>query len=77
MTLFTQVDEESLSLLSQVGAKTTLRFAVQLLTPAAITAKLAGRTNINPDDIRDMGRLFLDAKQSAKKLKDNQDKYMY
>merc|ERR1711909_19271 len=50
-----QVDEEALTILGEVGAKTTLRYAVQLLAPAAVTAKICGRTNIVKDDIKDIG----------------------
>merc|ERR1712223_369697 len=60
-----QVDEEALEILSEVGTKTTLRYAVQLLSPAAVTAKICGRTNEVKDDIKDVGELFLDAKSSA------------
>merc|ERR1712150_36012 len=71
-----QVDEEALTLLGEVGAKTTLRYSVQLLAPAAITAKICGRSNIVKDDIKDIGELFLDAKSSAVMLEENADKYM-
>ena len=54
-----------------------LRFAVQLLAPAAISAKIAGRGGvITTDDIKDIGELFLDAKSSAAMLEANADKYM-
>lgn len=71
-----QVDEEALEILSEVGTKTTLRYAVQLLSPAAVTAKICGRTNVVKDDIKDVGELFLDAKSSAQMLEKNADKYM-
>merc|ERR1711881_103219 len=71
-----QVDEEALAILGEVGAKTTLRYAVQLLAPAAVTAKICGRSNIVKDDIKDIGELFLDAKSSAVMLEENADKYM-
>merc|ERR1712045_1035441 len=71
-----QVDEEALTILGEVGAKTTLRYAVQLLAPAAGTAKICGRTNIVKDDIKDVGELFLDAKSSAQMLEKNADKFM-
>jgi len=71
-----QVDEEALEILSEVGTKTTLRYAVQLLSPAAVTAKICGRTNVVKDDIKDVGELFLDAKSSAQMLERNADKYM-
>jgi RuvB-like protein 1 (pontin 52) len=41
------------------------RYALQLLTPASILATLAGRTQIEVEDIGEMGELFLDAKTSA------------
>ena len=47
-----QIDEDALGVLSEVGSKTTLRYAVQLLTPSAITARIAGRQNIVRDDIK-------------------------
>merc|ERR1711899_243739 len=71
-----QVDEEALAILGAVGAKTTLRYAVQRLAPAAVTAKICGRTNIVKDDIKDIGELFLDAKSSAVMLAEKADKYM-
>lgn len=38
---------------------------LQLLTPAAILASMAGRSTIEKEDIDEMGELFLDAKTSA------------
>lgn len=74
-----QIDEEALNVLSEVGSKTTLRYAVQLLTPAAISAKMSGRQNVTivKEDIKDIGDLFLDAKSSAILLKENDKKYMH
>lgn len=71
-----QVDEDALNILSEIGSKTTLRYAVQLLAPAAITAKICGRSNVAKEDIKDIGELFLDAKSSAIMLEENADKYM-
>ena len=63
-------------MLSAAGSKATLRYAVQLLAPAAVSAKNCGRTNVTAEDIRDVGELFLDAKTSAIMLEQNADKYM-
>lgn len=41
------------------------RYTLQLLTPASILASLAGRNQIELQDIDEMGELFLDAKTSA------------
>lgn len=71
-----QVEDEALSNLGELGTKTTLRYVVQLLTPAALTAKVNERTAIKKEDIEEVGSLFLDAKSSAKILTQNKDKYM-
>jgi len=70
------VDEDALAMLSAAGTKATLRYAVQLLAPAAISAKICGRSSVTSEDIRDVGELFLDAKTSAIMLEQNADKYM-
>lgn len=71
-----QIDDEALSVLGELGTKTTLRYVVQLLTPAALTAKVNERTSIKKEDIEEVNALFLDAKSSAKILTQNQDKFM-
>ena len=38
------------------------------MTPASIASSLSGRTQIEIDDIGEMGELFLDAKTSAKMI---------
>ncbi|KZT35510.1 DNA helicase [Sistotremastrum suecicum HHB10207 ss-3] len=57
--------EGVLDRLAQEGEKGSLRYALQLLTPASILATLAGRKEINVEDIGEMNELFLDAKTSA------------
>lgn len=47
---------------------TTNRYALQLLAPAAILASIAGRKQIEMEDISEMGELFLDAKSSAEAI---------
>nr|XP_012216991.1 PREDICTED: ruvB-like 1 [Linepithema humile] len=71
-----QIEEEALSALGELGTKTTLRYVVQLLTPAALTAKVNERTSIKKEDVEEVNTLFLDAKSSAKILTQNQDKFM-
>lgn len=41
------------------------RYALHLLTPASILARLAGRSQIDLEDIGEMTELFLDTKTSA------------
>lgn len=44
------------------------RFALQLLTPASILAKLNNRLEIGLEDVAETDGLFLDAKASASML---------
>ncbi|KAI8428527.1 hypothetical protein MSG28_007300 [Choristoneura fumiferana] len=70
------IDEDALTALSEVGANSTLRYAVQLLTPAALTARADGAARITPAHITAVHTLFLDAKSSARILTQHSDKYM-
>lgn len=70
------VDEECLVLLGEIGQRTSLRHAVQLLSPASIVAKMNGRDNICKADIEEVTSLYLDAKSSAKLLHEQQEKYI-
>lgn len=62
------VEEEALALMGEIGSRTSLRFAVQMLTPAKVLALTAGRESINPVDVEEVDELFFDAKGSAKLL---------
>ena len=71
-----QVDEESLAYLGDIGDNTSLRHAVQLLTPAAMMARTNGRDEIVMGDLEEVSELFLDAKASAKILSAQAAKYL-
>uniref|UniRef100_A0AC11E4T8 RuvB like AAA ATPase 1 n=1 Tax=Ovis aries TaxID=9940 RepID=A0AC11E4T8_SHEEP len=70
------ISEEALNHLGEIGTKTTLRYAVQLLTPANLLAKINGKDGIEKEHVEEISELFYDAKSSAKILADQQDKYM-
>ena len=63
-----EIDEEALAVLGEIGARTSLRYAVQALTPARIIAQTSGREIISSADIEEVDELFSDAKASAKLL---------
>lgn len=71
-----QIDDDALTALSEIGHTTTLRYAVQLLTPASQSAKVNGRNSIGKEDITEVNDLFLDVKRSAKFLSEKDNKYM-
>lgn len=47
---------EALAYLGQIGERTSLRHAVQLLTPAAMMAKTSGRDEISSSDVEPVPR---------------------
>lgn len=71
-----QIDEESVQLLGQIGVRTTLRYAVQLLTPASILCRINGKEAVSKEEVEEIDKLFFDAKASAKILQEQEDKYM-
>merc|ERR1712232_1422599 len=70
------IEEAALTLLGEIGANTSLRYVVQLLTPASIMAKTENRDTITKNDIEEIDSLFYDAKSSAKILAENADRYI-
>ena len=71
-----KLDDESYQALGEIGVKSTLRYAVQLMTPASLLARINGRETINKEDIGEINELFYDAKSSAKLLAEQEEKYM-
>mmetsp|Transcript_42997 Transcript_42997/g.80700 ORF Transcript_42997/g.80700 Transcript_42997/m.80700 type:complete len:452 (+) Transcript_42997:115-1470(+) len=71
-----KIEEDALVAMGEIGASTSLRYVVQLLTPANILATTSGREEISRDDIEEIDQLFFDAKSSAKILADQADKYI-
>lgn len=71
-----QLGEGCLELLSEIGKKTSLRYAIQLLTPCQILSKTGGRNEVSKQDIEEVSKLFYDAKGSAQHLKDSKQSYI-
>jgi len=72
----TPVDEEAFAYLGEIGVRSTLRYAVQLLTPAKVLVKTNGRELITKEDVEEIDSLFYDAKASAKLLIEQQAGYL-
>ena len=60
--------ETGLAALGEVAKRTSLRYAMQLLTPARIVAELAGRESITKEDVEEVDGVFTDSKASARLL---------
>ena len=71
------IEEEALDALAKIGLHTSLRYIVQLLTPAAILARTNGKPNITMAEVDDCAKLFMDAKSSARMLAEQKEGYLY
>jgi len=70
------LEEEAFAYLGEIGVRSTLRYAVQLLTPCKVLVNTNGRESINKEDIEEIDSLFYDAKASAKLLIEQQAGYL-
>lgn len=70
------ISEEAISHLSEIGTKTTLRYAIQLLTPSKVLAQVQGKEVVEREQVEEVNELFYDAKSSAKILQDQHTKFM-
>lgn len=71
------VEDAALSRLAEIGVDSTLRYAVQMLTPAFLLARIAGKEIVGLDEIEEVGELFMDAKTSAQTLLKNDEFYLH
>lgn len=70
------LSETALHSLADIASHSSLRYAIQLLTPAAVAASIQGRTEVLPLDVSEAASLFLDTKRSTKLLLDNESLYV-
>jgi len=71
-----KLSEEALQYLTQLGMKYSLRYAVQLLTPAQEVAKLEGRDSVTIKDVERVKDLFVDITQSVQYLKEFEERFL-
>lgn len=60
------ISDSALDRVAGHGTSVSLRYALQLLTPSSILAKVNGRSEITPEDVAECEDLFIDARRSAK-----------
>jgi RuvB-like protein 1 (pontin 52) len=63
-----ELEDDPLKELRLVGARTSLRHAVQVLTAAKLIAETQGGTKITPDDVQQVDMLFLDGKATSAQM---------
>jgi RuvB-like protein 1 (pontin 52) len=59
------ITEPALEKIADHGSRISLRYALQLLTPSSILARVSGRNQIDVVDVEECEDLFIDARRSA------------
>ncbi len=72
-----ELDEGALEKLTEIGAKSSLRYAVQLLSLAAQNARTTKREKVNLEDVERVSGLFMDISEAAEHLRKYEEKLMY
>ncbi|KAL4771260.1 RuvB-like helicase 1 [Aspergillus nidulans var. acristatus] len=72
------ITDPALDKVAEHGSKVSLRYALQLLTPASILARVNGRPGgIEEADVTECEDLFLDSKRSAAIVNQDSEKFLY
>ncbi|RLE48531.1 MAG: TATA box-binding protein [Candidatus Methanomethylicota archaeon] len=71
-----KLSEKALEELTKIGEETSLRYVVQMLTPAQIVARRNRREEVLPEDVEEVRKLFADVKQSTKYLKEHEEEML-
>ena len=60
-----EMTDDALAVLSRIGMETSLRYAIQLITTAALVARKRKATEVAIDDVKRVYSLFLDESRYA------------
>jgi len=71
-----ELSEEALEELTNIGVERSLRYAVQLLTPAKMIARSRNSKRVEREHILEVKKLFADVKESARYLKEFEEAFL-
>lgn len=71
-----KLSEEALDYLSEIGEKTSMRYAVQLIAPASEVAASKDREEIEKEDAKEARKLFISVEDSVDMLKQYEERMM-
>ncbi|MCC6057650.1 MAG: RuvB-like domain-containing protein [Desulfurococcaceae archaeon] len=71
-----ELSADAMELLVKIAQQRSLRYAVQLMTPAKIVAERRGRSEVRAEDIEDVTKLFIDVSQSIELAKSWESKFL-
>jgi len=72
-----EMDDEAKDLLTKIGAETSLRYAIHLITAANLIAQKRKSSEVEMDDISTAYSLFIDIERSKSFLKDYEKEFMF
>ncbi|PVU89285.1 hypothetical protein BB561_005445 [Smittium simulii] len=70
------IEKEALSKVANIGLESSVRYAIQLLTPAGVVADINGHSSITLDDIEATKGLFLNSKESSQIVQKSEQNWM-
>ncbi len=71
-----ELDDEAMELLVRYGTEISLRYAVQLMAPAAERAKINGRNKVTKEDVEAARERFASVEESIQHLKEWEEKFL-
>jgi len=71
-----KIDEEAIGKLTKIGAETSLRYAVQLLSLAAQNAKAMKRETVKIKDVERVSNLFMDVGEASEYLRKYEERLL-
>uniref|UniRef100_A0A7S3QQ81 RuvB-like helicase n=1 Tax=Dunaliella tertiolecta TaxID=3047 RepID=A0A7S3QQ81_DUNTE len=72
-----EMTDDARELLTKIGHETSLRYAIQLITAAAIVCQRRKATEVDVEDIGRVYSMFVDVKRSTQFLMEYQEQYMF
>ena len=71
------IENDALERLTEIGSKSSLRYAVQLLSLAAQNAKVQKHESVTLDDVERVDSLFMDVQEATEHLRRYEDRLLY
>ena len=72
-----EMTEDAKELLTKIGAETSLRYAIHLITAASLVCMRRKGAEVDIEDISKVYSLFVDVKRSAQFLLEYQEQFMF
>jgi len=73
----TEFEADALSVLTKIGAETSLRYAIQLIALARLAAVKRGQSQVAVADVKKVYHLFVDQGRSERFLKEYEDEFLF